>query len=92
MPDHEFLFALDVSDEPHFDSLLVDLTSSVLTYVGYQSAAVDELRDALRGALAAGLSNGHKRCDLRFRAQSGALVITVAYAGGAEWHTTRALP
>jgi hypothetical protein len=92
VPDHEFLFALDVSDEAHFDRMLSELTGSVLTYVGYPPAAVEEIRGALHGALKAGLSNGHQRCDVRFRAQSGELLITVAYAGGAEWRTARALP
>jgi len=92
VPDHEFLFALDVSDEPHFDKMLAELTGTVLSYVGYQPPAVEELRGALRGALTAGLSNGHRRCDVRFHAESGQLVITVAYAGGAQWRTARALP
>ena len=92
MSDHDFLFALDLSDEPHFDTMLGELAGSVLKYVGYQPAAIDEVRAALAQALKAGASNGHRQCDVRFRAQSGELVITVAYAGGAEWHTTRALP
>ena len=92
MPDHDFVFALDLSDEPHFDTMLGDLAGSVLKYVGYHPAAVEELRDALKGALSAGVSNGQSRCDVRFRAHSGELVITVAYAGRAEWRTTRPLP
>lgn len=92
MPDHEFVFALDLSDEPPFDTMLGELAGSVLKYVGYQPAAVEELRSALKGALSAGLSNGYKRCDVRFRAHSGELVITVAYAGHGEWRTARPLP
>lgn len=92
MPDHDFVFALDLSDEPHFDTMLGDLAGSVLKYVGYQPAAVEELRGALKGALSAGVSNGQSRCDVRFRAHSGELVITVAYSGRAEWRTTRPLP
>jgi hypothetical protein len=90
--DHEFLFALDLSDEPHFDTMLAELAGTVLKYVGYQPAAIEELRGAVKAALTAGAGNGHRRCDVRFRAHSGELHITVAYAGGAEWRTTRPLP
>lgn len=89
---HEFLFALQLSDEPRFDAMLGELAAAVLGHVGYQAADIEELRGVLRGALASGLSNGQQRCDVQFRAQGGELHIVVAYAGGAEWRTTRPLP
>ena len=92
MSDHDFLFALDVSDEAHFDAMLAELTGTVLTFVGFPPPAVEDLRQELRQALRAGPSNGSRRCDVRFRAHEGELVVTVAYAGGAEWRATRALP
>ena len=92
MSDHDFLFALDLSDERHFDTMLGDLADTVLKYVGYQPAAVEELRGAIKQALSSGPFNGQGRCDVRFRAQAGELVITVAYPGRDEWRTTRPLP
>ena len=92
MSDHEFLFALDLSDEPRFDRMLGELAGTVLKYVGFQPPTIEELRSALKGALSAGVSNGHRQCDVRFRAQKGQLVISVAYAGRDEWRTTRPLP
>ena len=92
MSDHDFLFALDLSDERQFDTMLGELAGSVLKYVGYQPPAVEELRGAIKQALSSGQANGQQRCDVRFRAQSGELVITVAYAGHDEWRTTRPLP
>jgi hypothetical protein len=89
---HEFVFALELSDEPHFDSMLADLAAAVLVHVGYQAPAIDELRAVLRKALAAGAPNGQHRCDVQFRAQNGELHIAVVFAGGTEWRTTRALP
>jgi hypothetical protein len=90
--DHEFVFALELSDEPYFDDMLTDVTGAVLAYVGYRGAAREELRRVLHRALAAGASSGHPRCDVRFRAHSGELHISVVYAGGDEWRTTRPLP
>jgi len=90
--DHEFLFALDLSDEPHFEKMLGELADTVLKYVGYQAAAVEELRAAMKSALAAGATNGHAHCDVRFRAQRGELEITIAYPGRDQWRTTRPLP
>jgi hypothetical protein len=89
---HEFVFALELSDEPQFDSMLAELAAAVLVHVGYQTPAVDELRGVLRQALAAGSSNGQRRCDVQFRAHGGELQIAVVFAGGSEWRTTRALP
>ena len=92
MADHEFIFALELSDEPHFDRMLSDLARTVLTYVGYSAVAADELRASIRGALAAGAAKGHHRCDVRFRAHAGELHIAVSYTGGVGWQTTRTLP
>jgi hypothetical protein len=89
---HEFLFALQLSDEPHFDAMIAELAGAVLVHVGYQAAAVDELRALLRSALASGLTNGELRCSVQFRAEGGELQIVVASPGGAEWRTSRALP
>jgi hypothetical protein len=90
--DHEFVFALELSDEPYFDDMLTDVTGAVLAFVGYRGAAGEELRRVLHGALTAGASSGHSRCDVRFRAHSGELHISVVYTGGDEWRTTRRLP
>jgi len=90
--DHEFLFSLQLSDESHFDTMLSEVTRAVLTHVGYPTAAIDELRRALHKALASGAANGHRPCHVQFRAHSGELQILVAYEGGAEWRTSRALP
>jgi hypothetical protein len=92
VPDHEFFFALQLSDETRFEGMLTELTSAVLAYAGYAAAAVDELSGVLRKALADGHRRGRTRCDVRFRARSGELHISVAYEGGAEWRTTRPLP
>ena len=92
MPDHEFLFALQLSDEPPFEGMLAELSSAVLTHVGYAPPAVAELGGVLRKALADGHVSGHTRCHVRFRALSGEIQISVAYEGGAEWRTTRPLP
>ena len=93
MPDHDFVFALDLSDEPHFDSMLAALSDAVLRYVGYDPGAVGAMTAELRRALADGVKSGRERCDVRFRAAAGRLQIRVAYAGGGPaWETTRALP
>jgi hypothetical protein len=88
---HDFVFALELSDEAHFDGMLSDLTSAVLSHVGYSPSAIEEIRGALRDALAAH-SSGNSRCDVRFAAGSGELLISIAYAGGTEWRTARPLP
>jgi hypothetical protein len=90
--DHDFFFALDISDEPEFDRMLNELASVVFGYVGYPAPAVAELTGVLREALASHVASGRRRCDIRFLARAGELQIVVRCAGSPEWRTTRPLP
>jgi hypothetical protein len=92
VPVHDFLFALELSDEAWFDAMVAELAGTVLGHVGFTAPAIDELTNGLRGALSAGAGRGQKQCDVRFRAHSGELKIVVSFQGLSEWHTTRALP
>ncbi|HEY7286010.1 MAG TPA: hypothetical protein VH497_11230 [Vicinamibacterales bacterium] len=92
MAAHEFVFALQLSDESHFDAMLAEVARALLAHVGYSAAATEELRATIRAALKSSAPAGQPRCDVSFRAQSGHLQITIAYAGGAEWRTSRPLP
>jgi len=89
---HEFIFALQLSDEPHFDAMLSEVARTLLVHVGYGAAAAEELRSAIGAALKDSAPVGQPRCDVSFRAHSGQLQITIAYAGGAVWRTSRPLP
>jgi hypothetical protein len=90
--DHEFLFALEISDDADSGRMLGDLCTAVLGHVGYAAPAVAELTSALSGALAQGGAQGARRCGIRFVAHDGQLQIAVACAGSAEWRTSRPLP
>jgi hypothetical protein len=90
--EHDFLFALELSDEGRFDPMLGQLAGAVLAYVGYAPAEVEEIAARLRDALASGAAAGNRQCDVRFRAHAGGLEILVSYQGGAEWRATRPLP
>jgi hypothetical protein len=90
--DHDFLFALDLSDEPHFDRMLQDLAAVVLRYVGFDAGRIAAVTGEVRTALHSGAAGGDTRCDVRFRADAGALRITVTFAGGRAWEATHALP
>ena len=92
MPDRDFLFALELSDERRFEAMIGELAGAVLAHVGYEASAIDELRGVMRKALTVGRARSGTRCDVRFHVHSGELQITVACAGAAEWRTTRPLP
>jgi hypothetical protein len=92
VPEQEFLFALDMSGEPPFDRMLVELTRTVLGHVGCASLAIDALTGQLGAALAERAGNGRGRCEVRFRARAGELEIVVAGAGAPDWRTTCPLP
>jgi hypothetical protein len=90
LPDHEFLFALEMADDPQSSRMLDELCAVVLEYVGYQPPAIAEVNRELNAAITQG--NGGGRCDVRFVAHGGELAIVVARVGAAEWRTTRRLP
>jgi hypothetical protein len=90
--DHDFLFALELSEETPFDDLLKDLIQAVLAHVSLAPAAVAELSGSLRAELAKGATNGKRRCDVRFQARGGQLDIAIGFAGAPPWRTTRPLP
>jgi hypothetical protein len=92
VPDHDFYFALDLSDEPHFDRMLATLSDTVLRFVGYAFESSVALTTELHDALKKGASDGHDRCDVRFTVGGGHIEIAIAYAGGMSWKVTRALP
>jgi len=91
VPD-DFLFALDLSDEKHFDRMLQDLARVVLRYAGFDAASVDAVTGEVHAALAAGAAAGDAHCDVRFQVGRGALRISVAFAGGRSWELARTLP
>jgi hypothetical protein len=90
LPDHEFLFALEMADDPDSGRMLGELCAAVLGHVGYAAPAIAELNRELRDAITRGNSAG--RCDVRFVAHDGELQIVVARVGAGEWRTTRRLP
>jgi hypothetical protein len=90
--DHEFLFALELSNEPPFDGMLTELAKAVLVHVGLARPAIDELSGAFVGALARGAAHGRRRCDVRFLSHAGSLRIAVSFDGGDQWETSRPLP
>ena len=92
MPDHDFVFALQIADDADSGRMLGELCTAVLGHVGYGARAVAELTREVGNALAVGGGNGTRRLDVRFVAQRGSLQIVVSRAGGAEWRTSRPLP
>jgi len=91
LPDHEFLFALEMADDPDSSRMLGELCTAVLGHIGYGAPAIAEVNRELHDAVAHGRRAG--RCGVRFVAHDGELQIIVARGGGAaEWRTTRRLP
>ena len=92
MPDHDFLFALEISGDANAGRMLGELCTAVLGHVGLAAPAIAELTTALSGAVAKNGANGARRCDVRFVARDGQLQIVVSGPGAPEWRTTRPLP
>jgi hypothetical protein len=87
----DFLFVIELSDEPASNRMLADLAAAVFAYAGLAQGTVDELNAELRQALEDGAGQGRQRCRVRFQAGSGTLTIGVACNGGAEWQAKRRL-
>jgi hypothetical protein len=90
--DHEFMFALDLSDQAPFDEMLDDVAGSVLRHVGYGGEMTGDLVALLRAALSHRRAPGPQQCRVQFTAHAGELDIVVSGVGGFEWRTTRPLP
>jgi hypothetical protein len=91
VPDLEFFFALDVSDEASFDVMLNQVAAAVLGYAGCSGERLTALAASFRAELTAAAGAG-RRCHVQFRAHAGQLRITVSCAGRPDWHTTHAFP
>ena len=92
MAVQDFVFSLQVSDEPSCDAMLGELAGCVLQHLGFAPAAGAEIAAALRAALGRGSAEGRSRCDVQFRVEAAQLVVVVCYEGGDEWRTTHPLP
>jgi hypothetical protein len=88
----QFLFAVKLSHEPPFETMLDDLVTCVLKQVGYAPPAIADTLATLRAALQEGADLGQRGCDVQFRAEAGRLLILLSYAGGLECRVARALP
>jgi hypothetical protein len=89
--DHDFVFALDLSDPAQLDSMLAEVARAVFVHVGYSAEATGELTAALRSAVIE-TTSAKRRCAVRFEAGAGQLQMTVSCDGGGEWRASRPLP
>jgi hypothetical protein len=89
VPAADFFFALDLSDQSHFQRMMNDVIASIFRHAGLDAKAASELGDELRGALA---KRGGRRCDVTFEAHDGTLSISIVDGRGPDWRTTKALP
>ena len=92
MADHEFMFALDLSDQAAFDEMLDDVARSVFRHVGYGGEITGELVALLHAALSYRRDPGPQQCRVQFTAHAGELHIVVSGVSGPEWRTRRPLP
>ena len=92
MSDQDFFFALDVSGDPESDQMLAEVARTVLGHVGYAHSAIDALTGQLKTVLSDRVTDGKRRCEVRFRSAAGQLEIVVSGAGRPEWRTTWPLP
>ena len=92
MSDHDFVFALDLSDPAQFDPMLAEVARAVFVHVGYPAAAAGDLTAVLKAALVKAAAGGGQRCRLRFEARAGQLQMVVSCDGGSEWRSSRPLP
>jgi hypothetical protein len=89
--DHDFVFALDLSDPAQLDSMLVEVARAVFVHVGYSTETAGELTAALRSAVIE-TTSADRRCAVRFEAGAGQLRMLVSCDGGGEWRASRPLP
>jgi hypothetical protein len=88
----DFLFTIELTDEPDSDRMLAGLAGAVLAYAGLPDATVDRLSRALHHALADGAAPDGDGCRVRFEAAAGTLTVGVVRADGAQWQASEPLP
>jgi len=71
---------------------MTDVIASILRHAGYDGKASADISQELRRALADGVQRGGHRCDVKFEAADGKLLISVKFDRGSDWRTSRALP
>ena len=91
MSDHDFVFALDLSNPAQLDSMLVEVARAVFAHVGYSAEAARDLTAELRNAVIEATTGGQP-CSLRFEAHAGELQVLVSRDGGSGWRTSHRLP
>jgi hypothetical protein len=89
--DHDFVFALDLSDPAQLDSMLVEVARVVFVHVGYSAEATGELTAVLRSAVIE-TTMADRPCVVRFEANGGELRMMVSCDGGGVWRASRPLP
>jgi hypothetical protein len=90
--DHDFVFALDLSDPVQFDSMVAEVARAVFGHAGCAAGDVAEVTAAFQDALAKNAAGGRRRCEVRFQARDGELEVTVSFDGGSKWRMSRRLP
>ena len=89
MPDQEFIFSLELSDEAFCEGMVNDVARSVLKALGYAGDPGD-LTGAIGQVVAA--AGRHSGCVVRFQTHDGKLRIAVSCGGHPSWQTVIALP
>ena len=85
------MFELALPDQPDAATIVADLATAVLGYVGYAPDAIADV-SAKMGDAVAGAARGRHGCRVAFRAHGGELQIAVTSDGAAAWQTARPLP
>jgi hypothetical protein len=89
VPEQEFVFSLELSDEAFFEGMVNAVARAVLDAVGLAGDA-GEVTGAVEQVTAA--AGRHGRCQVRFQTHDGKLRIAVSSGGHPSWHTAIALP
>jgi len=88
----DFFFSLDIAGDPASDQMLAEVARTVLGQAGYAASAIDAVTGQLQRALVERVSDGQRRCEVRFRSEAGQLEIVVSGAGRADWRASWPLP
>jgi len=87
----EFLFALDLSDDATFDSMLTEIARAVCEHLGLTRAACDGLVADVADERTRAAAAGRRHADVRFSSHAGEFEIVVVYDDGARWRCARSL-